>query len=61
MNYIDTQGIATDLGIPRRYVTRVITKRPDFPPPVIRLSQKMVRWRIEDYKQWKQKQQEQTT
>lgn len=61
MSYIDTQGIADDLGLPRRYVTRMLVKRPDFPQPAMRLSQKVVRWRVEDYRKWKQQQQEQTT
>ena len=41
---IDRQGIAARHGLHIRYVRETLTKLPDFPPPVLRLSQKLVRW-----------------
>jgi predicted DNA-binding transcriptional regulator AlpA len=41
---IDTQGIADLLGVTRDYATSSVVKRPDFPAPSLRLSQKTVRW-----------------
>lgn len=38
---LNTQGIAEILGVKRRHVTAYITKRPDFPPPCINVSQRI--------------------
>lgn len=50
---ISAADIAADLGLAREYVTDKLTKRPDFPPPALRLSQKTVRWLRDDYESWK--------
>ena len=50
---ISTADIADDLGLARDYVTSKLTKRPDFPKPALRLSQKTVRWLRDDYESWK--------
>lgn len=49
---VDTAGIAAMLGYKRRYVTDVITKRPDFPKPVFALSQKNRRWSELEVQGW---------
>jgi predicted DNA-binding transcriptional regulator AlpA len=41
---IDTARIAEILGITREHATDKVTKRPDFPKPVINASRKMRRW-----------------
>ena len=53
MDLITTADIAQDLGLARDYVTSKLTKRPDFPKPALRLSQKTVRWLRDDYESWK--------
>ena len=50
---ISTADIADDLGLARDYVTSKLTKRPDFPKPALRLSQKTVRWLRDEYESWK--------
>ncbi|WP_312132029.1 helix-turn-helix transcriptional regulator [Diaphorobacter nitroreducens] len=45
---VDTAGIAAMLGCTRHHVTARLTKRPDFPAPIINLSQKMRYWRTAD-------------
>lgn len=45
---VDTAGIAALLGCTRHHVTARLTKRPDFPPPFINVSQKMRYWRLAD-------------
>lgn len=49
---IDVLGVANMLGVTRRYATDVITKEPDFPQPVIDLSQRIRRWNEEDVVRW---------
>lgn len=53
MDLISTADIADDLGLSREYVTDKLTKRPEFPAPTLRLSQKTVRWLKDDYEAWK--------
>lgn len=45
---IDRQQIATRHGLSYRYVRDTLTKRPDFPAPAQRLSQRLVRWNARD-------------
>lgn len=45
---VNTAGIAAMLGCTRAHVTARLTKRPDFPAPVVNLSQKMRYWRTAD-------------
>jgi predicted DNA-binding transcriptional regulator AlpA len=49
---IDTKDIAELLGYSREYVTDRVTKREDFPVPVLRLSRKAVRWSAADVRAW---------
>lgn len=50
---VGTAEIAELLGYSRTYVTDTITKRPDFPKPVQRLSQKNVFWNEVDVIRWR--------
>lgn len=50
---IDTADIAADLNLGRDYVTRRVVKRPEFPRPALRLSQKVVKWARAEYEAWK--------
>ena len=45
---VDRQQIATRHGLSYRYVRDTLTKRPDFPAPAQRLSQRLVRWNARD-------------
>lgn len=49
---IDTAWIAQRMACRRDYVTDRLTKRPDFPRPVINITQKMRRWSREDVEAW---------
>lgn len=51
---IDTEGIARILGCTRRHVTNTLTKRPDFPRPIINVSQKTRFWSLTDVQRWAQ-------
>jgi predicted DNA-binding transcriptional regulator AlpA len=53
VDFVSTGDIADDLGLQRDYVTAKLTKRPDFPAPALKLSQKTVRWLRDDYEAWK--------
>ena len=50
---IGTADIAADLSLDRDYVTRKVVKRPEFPAPKLRLSQKVVKWARDEYEAWK--------
>ena len=43
---IDRNGIASRYGLSYRHVRDSVTKRPDFPAPALRLSQRVVRWKL---------------
>lgn len=45
---LDTGQIAKLLGLKRPYVTDKLTKRPDFPKPVVNASSRLRRWREAD-------------
>lgn len=49
---IDTAYIAQALGFERTYVTDRVVKREDFPAPALALTQKAVKWRLEDFEAW---------
>lgn len=49
---IDTAGIAKMLGCSRQHVTNRLTKRPDFPAPIINVSQKTRFWSLADVQRW---------
>ena len=44
MKLIGTQEIAQIVGVSRKHVTDRIVTRPDFPKPVIALSQRVRKW-----------------
>src|ERR1041384_3607101 len=50
--YVDTAYIAQALGFERSYVTDRVVKREDFPAPALVLSQKSVKWKLEDFERW---------
>lgn len=43
---LDYDGLAQRYGLSRRYVRDTLTKRPGFPAPAMRLSQRLVRWNV---------------
>ena len=49
---INSEGIAALLGLSRAHVTGRLTKRPDFPRPIINLSQRVRRWLRSDVEAW---------
>jgi predicted DNA-binding transcriptional regulator AlpA len=49
---LDTGQIAELLGVSREHVTNRLTKRSDFPRPVIDASRKMRRWSEADVMAW---------
>lgn len=51
--YVDTADIAEDLELGRKYVTDRLVKRPDFPSPVINLTQKTRKWARAEFDRWK--------
>ncbi len=52
---IDTNGIAQLLGVCRRHVTERLSKRPDFPQPIINISPKTRRWSRSQVLEWAQR------
>lgn len=44
----DTADIARNLGLSRAYVTDKLTKKEDFPRPMVNLSRRTRRWRRVD-------------
>jgi predicted DNA-binding transcriptional regulator AlpA len=52
MSTINTEQIAELLGYTRKYVTDVLTKRPDFPAPVQAPSPRKRRWSAPDVLAW---------
>ena len=49
---IDTAGIAALLGCTRAHVTDRLTKRRDFPRPLVSVSQKLRKWGEHDVRRW---------
>ena len=43
---LDYDDLCQRYGLSRRYVRDTLTKRPDFPKPAVRLSQRLVRWAL---------------
>jgi predicted DNA-binding transcriptional regulator AlpA len=54
MVLLTVDEIANLIGLSRRHVTDKITKRPDFPRPVINVSSHTKRWALTDVKRWAQ-------
>jgi predicted DNA-binding transcriptional regulator AlpA len=52
MSTINTEQIAELLGYTRKYVTDVLTKRPDFPAPVQAPSARKRRWSASEVLAW---------
>lgn len=52
---INTAQIAALLGVSRRHVTGRIVQRPDFPKPVLNLSQRVRGWSRDAVTKWAQK------
>jgi predicted DNA-binding transcriptional regulator AlpA len=48
IDLIDTKEIARLLGVTRAHCVGRIIKRPDFPKPVINLSQRIRKWRKDE-------------
>lgn len=49
---LGTKEIAERLKLKREYVTDKLTKRPDFPKPVYKASQKVKMWDEQDIEAW---------
>lgn len=49
---IDTKQIAQFLGVCQAHCTQRIIKRPDFPAPVINVSQRLRKWKRADVLRW---------
>ena len=49
---LNTEGIAMMLSLSRTHVVGRLTKRPDFPAPIINLSQRVRRWLRSDVESW---------
>ncbi len=52
METLSTQDIANLLRVTRQHVTDRLTKRHDFPKPIIKVSQKTKLWAREDVLRW---------
>ncbi len=55
-DYINTAEIAKDLDLKQTYVVDRLVKRPDFPAPAFRLSQKTRAWDRVEFERWKEQQ-----
>ena len=51
-NTINTAEIAELLHVTREYVTDKLSKRPDFPRPVVNFSQRSRRWNRDQIETW---------
>jgi predicted DNA-binding transcriptional regulator AlpA len=51
-NTINTAEIAELLHVTREYVTDKLSKRPDFPRPVVNFSQRSRRWKRDQIETW---------
>lgn len=49
---LDYTGVAELLGVSRRNLVERISKRPDFPKPIVRISQRTVWWDPRDVLEW---------
>lgn len=50
--FIGTEEISMIFGLSRSHIVGRITKRPDFPKPVINLSQRVRKWLRSDVEAW---------
>lgn len=51
-NRLDYTGAAELLGVSRRYLVNKLSKRPDFPRPIMRISNRTVWWDERDVIAW---------
>lgn len=51
-NRVDTAEIADMLDVTREYVTDKLTKRADFPAPIVNRSRRLRRWDRKDVEAW---------
>ena len=49
---VDTKQIADMLGVKREYVTDRLTKRTDFPKPIVNMSRRLRRWDINEVRDY---------
>lgn len=52
VDLVGTADIARILGVSRAHATNRITKRADFPKPVVNLTQRLRRWKRADVERW---------
>ena len=52
MSLFTLDDIAARVGVPRSYARDDLVKRPGFPKPVLRLSQRIVKWAESDIDNW---------
>lgn len=52
-NEIDAGTVAQLLGVTRQHFTDRISKRPDFPKPVVNFSPKSRKWRFDEVMRWR--------
>lgn len=52
IDLVGTCDIARMLGVSHAHTTNRLTKRPDFPKPVVNLSQRLRRWKRSDVERW---------
>ncbi len=53
-NEIDAGQVAQLLNVSRQHFTDRISKRPDFPRPVVNFSPRSRRWRFDEVLRWRQ-------
>lgn len=53
-NEIDAGKVAQLLGVSRQHFTDRISKRSDFPRPVVNFSPRSRRWRFDEVLRWRQ-------
>lgn len=54
-NEIDASAVAQLLGVTRQHFTDRISKKPDFPKPVVNFSARSRRWRFDEVMRWRER------
>tara|TARA_R110000868_G_scaffold211349_2_gene461420 strand:- start:1144 stop:1329 length:186 start_codon:yes stop_codon:yes gene_type:complete len=54
-NEIDAGTVSQLLGVSRQHFTDRISKRPDFPKPVVNFSPKSRKWRFDEVMRWRER------
>lgn len=52
-DYLTLDDLAKMFPLGRKYIRDTLTKRPDFPPPALQVSQKVKLWDRMDVERWK--------